>query len=115
MSLGSAVSSWDDDINMQGIVTASGGSWSVEGLEIESGNGWKVRFNCRWAIDRRIDVTMPFSNDNGYSYFTNFGGVDGSIDNLAAGNIGSNFNFTEAERGEYTVTVTWDPSTGFAT
>lgn len=102
---------WSTDTEMTGSVSATGGSWTVTELALEEGE-WKVRFNCRWAIDRRIDASSGFANTNGYSYFTNFGGVGGSVDNLAPGNSGANFN--NGTRGEYTVTLTWDPVIGFS-
>ena len=102
---------WGSDTEMSGTVNAAGGTWTIEGLALEEGE-WKVRFNCRWAIDRRLDATQNFDNANGYSYFTNFGGVGGDPANLAPGNSGSNFN--NSDRGEYTVTLTWDPVSGFS-
>lgn len=88
-------------------VTSTGATWSVEGVTIDVGE-FKYRFNCRWAIDRRIDPTQPFDNANGYSYFTNFGN---SVDQLLAGNEGPNIQ--NDEYAVYTVTLSWDPILGF--
>ncbi|MCV9386531.1 SusF/SusE family outer membrane protein [Reichenbachiella ulvae] len=103
---GATPGGWSDDTSLSGTVTADGGAWSIEGVALEE-NEMKFRFNCRWAIDRRLDVTSDFANDNGYSFFTNFGG---SLSNLLPGNEGANIAITE--RGEYTVTFTWDPRDG---
>ncbi len=97
---------WGDDTPMTGTISAEGASWSIEDVTLKVGV-FKFRFNCRWAIDRRIDPLMAFDNANGYSFFTNYGGT---IDNLSAGNeVG---NIPIAERANYTVTFTWDPIEG---
>ena len=101
---GATPGGWSDDTKMTGSVTAEGGTWTVEGVALEQ-NQMKFRFNCRWAIDRRLDTTQDFDNENGYSFFTNFGG---DFDNLLPGNEGANMEI--AERGEYTVTLSWTPS-----
>ncbi|MGL1889606.1 MAG: SusF/SusE family outer membrane protein [Reichenbachiella sp.] len=100
---GATPGGWSTDTQMTGTVTAEGGSWSVEGVDMEE-NEWKIRFNCRWGIDRRLDTTVDFDNANGYSFFTNYGG---SVDNLVPGNEGS--NMVIAERGVYTITFSWLP------
>ncbi len=97
---------WSADTPLTGSVTADGGEWKVEGVTIDVGE-MKFRFNCRWAIDRRIDPGKDFANDNGYSMFTNYGG---SFDNLQPGNEGPNINVTEY--AVYTVTFSWVPGTG---
>lgn len=99
---------WGADTELTGSVSSTGGVWTVDGLALEEGE-WKFRFNCRWAIDRRIDATMAFDNTNGYSLFTNFGGT---LAALEPGNEGSNIQNTV--RGEYTITMTWNPVSGFS-
>lgn len=94
---------WSADTELTGTVSAEGGSWSVEGVTLDEGE-MKFRFNCRWAIDRRIDNTLDFANDNGYSFFTNYGNA---IDNLLPGNEGANIQLTEY--AEYTVSFSWTP------
>lgn len=89
-------------------ITADGASWSQTGITIDEGE-MKFRFNCRWAIDRRLDTNQDFDNANGYSFFTNFGG---SVGSLEPGNEGANIQ--NAEYAVYTVTMTWDPANGFA-
>jgi len=89
-------------------ITAEGATFTGTNIPLEEGE-WKFRFNCRWAIDRRIDPNQDFANDNGYSFFTNFGGA---VDNLQPGNEGANINNTV--RGNYTVSISWDPSTGWS-
>ena len=105
---GATPGGWGADTEMTGSVSATGGSWEVTGVTLDV-NEMKFRFNCRWAIDRRLDTANDFANDNGYSFFTNFGGT---IDNLITGNEAGNMQI--AERGIYTVGLTWDPATGFA-
>ena len=56
-----------------GSVTADGGSWSISDVILRNGQ-WKIRFNCRWNLDRRIDPNAGFDASNGYQLFTNFGG-----------------------------------------
>lgn len=97
---------WSTDTEMTGTVTADGGSWTVEGVTLDVGE-MKFRFNCRWAIDRRIDSGQDFDNANGYTVFTNYGNT---IDNLLPGNEGA--NIAVAEYAVYTVTFNWDPSSG---
>jgi hypothetical protein len=98
---------WSTDTEMTGAApTAAGGAWEVKDVTLNAGV-MKFRFNCRWAIDRRLDTTAPFDNANGYSFFTNYGGT---IDDLKPGNEGA--NIPVGERAQYDVTFAWDPSTG---
>ncbi len=100
---------WGADTELStATVTATGASWTLEDVTIDVGE-LKFRFNCRWAIDRRIDPLVDFDNSNGYSFFTNFGN---SIDQLKPGNEGPNIQ--NDEYANFTVTLTWDPITGFA-
>jgi SusE-like outer membrane protein len=103
---GATPGGWSDDTPMTGSVTADGGSWTAEGVTLDVGE-MKFRYNCRWAIDRRLDTGAPFDNANGYSFFTNYGGA---IDNLLPGNEGANIQI--AEYAVYTVTLAWSPTDG---
>jgi len=98
---------WSADTPLAGSATSTGGSWTASGLILRSGE-WKVRFNCRWGINRRIDPGGSLDDPaNGYQLFTNFGG---STSDLVPG--GSNIQQTED--GEYTVTANWSPQSGWA-
>lgn len=97
---------WSNDTPMTGTVTAEGGTWTVTGVTLSVGQ-MKFRFNCRWAIDRRLDTTLPFANDNGYSLFTNFGNA---VNNLLPGNEGANIEITEY--AVYTAEFSWSPTDG---
>lgn len=99
---------WSADTPLPGSVDKDGGEWKAEGVILRNGQ-WKLRFNCRWNIDRRVDPNAGFDPSNGYMLFTNFGGA---VDDLLTGNDGA--NIAQAEDGEYTVTVTWEPRNGFA-
>jgi len=103
---GATPGGWSEDTKMIGSVTAEGGSWTVEGVVLNQ-NQMKFRYNCRWAIDRRIDKGENFDNANGFSLFTNYGN---EIGNLLSGNEGANIEVPE--RAEYTVTFAWDPANG---
>jgi starch-binding outer membrane protein SusE/F len=99
---------WSTDTPLpNATLTAEGGSWGGSDILLKQGV-MKFRFNCRWAIDRRIDKGMDFDNTNGYSFFTNYGGND--IGNLQPGNEGPNVPITE--RAMFSVTFNWDPITG---
>lgn len=103
---GATPGGWDTDTPLTGTVNADGGSWSVEGVVLDQ-NQLKFRYNCRWAIDRRIDTDVDFDNTNGYSFFTNYGNL---IGDLLPGNEGPNIEV--GERAEYTVNFSWDPASG---
>ena len=106
--IGSATANgWGGDTPLTGSVDKTGGSWTAAGIILRSGE-WKVRFNCRWGVNRRIDPNGSLDDpSNGYQYFTNFGGT---ISELIVG--GS--NIAQEEDGEYTVTVDWSPQSGWA-
>jgi len=99
---------WAADTELQGSVTADGGSWTMSDVVLRNGQ-WKVRFNCRWNLDRRLDPNAGFLATNGYQLFTNFGG---SADNLAPGNDMPNIEQTE--EGTYTITIDWSPQNDFS-
>ncbi len=105
---GATPGGWGTDTPMTGTVDANGGSWEVTDVTLGV-DAFKFRFNCRWAIDRRLDTNSEFANDNGYSMFTNFGNA---VDNLKPGNEGPNMAIDE--RANYTVTMAWDTTAGFS-
>jgi hypothetical protein len=99
---------WDNDTPLAGSVDATGGSWSATEVILRSGQ-FKVRFNCRWSIARKIDPNGSLADAaNGYQFYTNFGGT---VDDLKNGNDAPNIEQTED--GAYTVTVDWTPQDGF--
>jgi hypothetical protein len=92
---------WGADQIIEGTVTAEGGTWEMAGVVLRSGS-FKLRFNCRWAINR-----------GEYILFTNF---SGPINNLQTGNDGPNIPVGASETlttGTYTIRVTWSPTQGF--
>ncbi len=108
---------WGADTEFtQTSLDASGGAWQATEIELRQGE-WKLRFNCRWNLDRRtstldpmnveLDPDNPFDPAKGYMMFTNLGG---SANDLVAG--GANIVIDEASEGIYTVDVTWDGSNG---
>lgn len=99
---------WSGDTPLNGTVNKDGGEWSAEGMILRNGQ-WKLRFNCRWGIDRRDDPNAGFDPANGYLLFTNFGGA---ANDLKTGNDAS--NISQTEDGIYTVTLNWTPRNGFA-
>lgn len=101
---------WGEGTQMTTTVTETGLSAVLEGVTLKE-DVFKFRFNCRWAIDRRLDVGQDFDNANGYSFWTNFGGS--SIDLLVAGNRSDGGNIPVAEYAVYTVTFDWNAVDGF--
>lgn len=99
---------WGDETSItNGSVTADGGSWSISDVILRNGE-WKVRFNCRWNLDRRIDPNAGFDESNGYQMFTNFGG---EVNNLQNGNDAP--NIAQTEDGIYTITINWSALDGW--
>lgn len=92
----------DQTLLLQG--SSSETSTVFEGADIVLRAGeYKIRFNCRWNMDRRIDSGAPSSSTNGYELFTNFGGTLSVLDPG-----GSNLVLDAADEGTYTVTITFD-------
>lgn len=96
------------------VATATGAAWQMSDFLLFEG-AFKLRLNCSWYIDRRIDQMSDFSSSNGYATFTNFGGTPDFLQN---GNDGPNIEVFEKDggtpdEGYYTVTVEWSPSEGF--
>jgi hypothetical protein len=106
--IGSATpNGWAGDTPLTGSVSSDGGEWKAEGVILRSGE-WKIRFNCRWGINRRIDPNGSLDDaSNGYQVFTNFGGTASSL-------VVGGANIQQTEDGEYTVTATWDPRDGWS-
>lgn len=107
---------WASSIEIPTLITASatGASWQTSDFLLLEGT-FKLRLNCSWYVDRRIDQLSDFSFNNGYAAFTNFGGTP---DNLHNGNDGPNIEVFAKDggtpdEGYYTVTVEWSPSEGF--
>ncbi|MDN4164107.1 SusF/SusE family outer membrane protein [Cytophagales bacterium LB-30] len=96
------------NLTISGTPSADGVTFSATNIVLRPGE-WKVRFNCRWTIDRRVDPLIG-QNDasNGYVALTNFGGT---FDNLVEG--GANFAQADGSDGRYTVTATWTAEDGF--
>jgi Outer membrane protein SusF_SusE len=104
---------WSSNANqamaLTGTASATGVKFEKTGIERRPGQ-YKVRFNCRWSIDRRIDPAAGgFEANKGYVTFTNFGGTFAA---LAPG--GANFTIPNAGDGIYTITAEWTPENGFA-
>lgn len=100
----------DTDLPLQGTITADGATWEGTTINMKEGE-YKLRFNCRWVIDRLIDPAGGLAYDNGYIAFTNFGG---SAANLLPGNEGPNIQISAADQAQYTITVNWTPADGFS-
>ena len=101
---------WGGDTEMTTTITADGLTAVAEGVTLDE-DVMKFRFNCRWAIDRRLDTGKDFANDNGYSFWTNFGGQ--SFDNLVAGNRSDGGNLPVPEYAVYTINFAWTAADGF--
>lgn len=86
---------------------ADGFTWEITDLTLRPGE-WKVRFNCNWGINRRINPDEMLINSNGYQLFTNFGGA---ANDLQTG--GANINLPMGEDGIYTLRLEWTPRNGF--
>lgn len=95
------------DMAVSGTASATSVKFEKAGIEMRPGE-YKIRFNCRWGIDRRIDPAAGFAATNGYVTFTNFGGTFAS---LAPG--GSNFSIADGGDGIYTIKAEWTPENGF--
>ena len=96
----------DTELLSTGVITADGATWTTDEITLDVGE-LKFRYNCRWAIDRRIDTGQDFDNANGYTVFTNYGNT---LDLLLPGNEGPNIQLTEF--AVFTVSFSWDPLDG---
>ncbi|NQZ76378.1 MAG: DUF4493 domain-containing protein [Ekhidna sp.] len=101
---------WGGDTEFNPVALSSeGGSWTVSEVNLREGQ-WKIRSNCRWEIDRRIDPAGELDNSNGYVFFTNLGSSDGTPQNLVLGGP----NIENSVDGVYTINLDWNPTTGFS-
>lgn len=113
---GATPNGWGEDTPLTGSVDADGATWTLNDVVMRAGE-YKVRFNCRWNLDRRIDpnAAMPFEDANGYMFFTNFGKSPDDLETGGANMIidapGSGGSY---EEGTYDVELSWDPRDGFA-
>ena len=97
---------WATETPLTGSVSEDATEFKIEGTILRNGE-WKVRFNCRWDINRRTDPNGDITDPStGYTMFTNFGG---SVGDLAPG--GS--NLLQEEDGEYTITLNWGKQNGW--
>ena len=100
---------WGMDTPFEDVTIASdGASFQLTDVILRSGQ-WKVRMNCRWNLARLTDPNGGLAAENGYQFFTNFGG---SIDNLQNGNDAPNMEVDED--GVYTITLNWSPQDGIS-
>ena len=91
--IGSSTSNgWGSDtpVLLQETISSDGATWETSDVVLLAG-AFKVRLNCGWHIDRRIDKNSTFSSTNGYAMFTNFGGTSNTLTN---GNDGSDIQVT---------------------
>jgi len=98
---------WSGDTPLSGTTSAEGATWTAEDVVLRNGS-WKIRFNCRWIIDRRL-TQDNFLPENGYQIFLNFGGDNAN--NLQNGNdLG---NIPNEVEGTYTIELNWTSKDGF--
>lgn len=109
--IGSATpNGWGSDTELaNATVTPEGATFEATEIVLREGE-WKIRLNCRWNVDRRIDPAGNNVPENGYMAFTNFGG---SVNQLLPGNEGANIALEAGNEGTYTVTVTWNARDGW--
>ena len=96
----------DGELALEGTASATGVTFKVTDIDLKA-RAYKVRFDCRWSVDRRIEPT-GFDPANGYVAFTNFGGTTAA---LAPG--GSNLEIAFGNDGGYTMELAWTPDDGF--
>lgn len=96
-------------IPISGAASATGVTFALEDVTLRPGE-YKIRFNCRWIIDRRIDPLASPGHEfaNGYVTLTNYGGTFAA---LVPG--GPNFIIALGEDGLYDITAAWTPNGGF--
>ncbi len=101
---------WSNDVKGDLVVngTPSATGVTFRGTEKLMKKGeYKLRYNCRWTLDRRVDPAAGFAAANGYVAFTNFGGTVAALDPG-----GSNLQIAFGADGRYTVEVKWTPADG---
>ena len=94
------------DLAVSGTAAATGVTFKATAVTLKKGE-YKLRYNCRWTLDRRIDPAAGFAATNGYNAFTNFGGTVAALDPGAA-----NLQIAFGNDGKYTVEVKWTPADG---
>lgn len=102
-------SSVDQDMEVSSSSTSTSAVFELNDITLRPGE-YKLRFNCRWGIDRRIDPAADPGHEfnNGYVAYTNFGGT---LTELKPG--GTNFVLATDEDGIYDFKATWTPASGF--
>lgn len=97
-------------IPASGGISEDGATFLLEDVTLRPGE-YKIRFNCRWIVDRRIDPLASPGHEfnNGYVALTNYGGTFAA---LVPG--GANFPIAVGEDGLYDVQAAWTPEDGFA-
>lgn len=108
-AIGSATDNgWSADTPLDATITSEGATFTGTGITLRSGE-WKIRFNCRWGINRRAPDPNATLDDpaNGYQLFTNFGGATNALETGGA-------NIQQTEDGVYTITASWTPQDGWA-
>lgn len=88
-----------------GAATAAGVTFKQNAIDLTSSD-FKIRFNCRWTINRRTGSDFEFAS--GYQAFTNLGGTK---EQLSAG--AQNIPIAFGNDGKYSVEVKWTPADGF--
>lgn len=91
-----------------GTISAAGASFKSTGQVLRPG-GWKVRFNCRWKIDRRNSTADQLDPTLGYNALVNLGGEPSD---LSTG--GANFLVALGEDSENDIEVNWTPAGGWS-
>lgn len=97
--------SWgaDTDFEITSEANAEKVVYQATGINMIEGE-WKIRYNDGWKI-----IQDTVDNVAGYVAFTNYGG---SASALLPG--GGNVAFSDADKGVYDLTFTWDAITGFS-
>lgn len=99
---------WGADTPMTMSTSDGSTTWSINDIVLREGS-YKIRYNCRWKIDRRDDPNAGYDESNGYVIFTNYGGAAGTLEPG-----GSNFAMTKEAEGTYNVSFTLDDTDGVA-
>jgi hypothetical protein len=91
---------WMQEQNLAPSITSSEVYFQNSSMQLREGE-LKIRFNCNWNIDRRINPSESQTNsDNGYIVATNLGG---ELDNLTVGSLNGNISIENWQEGVYDV------------
>jgi hypothetical protein len=93
-------------------ISATGAAWSGTEIVLREGE-FKLRFNCNWVVDRRIDSDAGFAFENAYQMYTNWGGSFTDLQPGAANFPVSAKGGAAPDEGTYDVDVTWSAENGF--